>query len=168
MTYCDCGCLDTPQSILDDEEIDVFEEIVADSEKFYQQKRTILWNYYRYRGIGNQNVEYWLQCMKDRYNLTSALWDIKFAAWNDLVTKTNTARDMADSATEYTITNTNEDLPDNPSGNTVYLSDRQKSIYSGKSYGGLETETADAYINGVPKVYDAFAREFSDLFYFGV
>lgn len=163
-----CGCLDTPQSILDDEEIDVFEEIIADSEQFYTEKRMILWSYYRYRGIGNQDLQYWIQCMKDRYNLSRDSWNIKFAAWNDLKTKTATARDMADGSTEYEIRNTNEDLPDNATEDTVYLTDRQKTVYSGKSYGGLETETADAYINGVPRVYDAFAREFADLFYFGV
>lgn len=168
MTMCDCGCLDTPQSILNDEEIDVFEEIIPDTEAYYSEKREILWAYYRYRAIGHSDLQYWLQNMKDRYNLTADMWDLKFAAWHDLLTKTATSRDMSDSSTEYEINNTNEDLPDNASSDTVYLTDRQKTVYAGKSYGGLETETADAYINGVPRIYDQWAREFADMFYFGM
>ena len=55
--------IDTPQSILDDTQVDVFEQIIPNTAYEYQKKRDELWAKYRYRGIGSCDSNYWIQCM---------------------------------------------------------------------------------------------------------
>ena len=163
-----CGCLPTPESILEDDEIDVFESMIPDTEYEYQAKRDAMWATYRFRAIGNGNIAYWIQCMKDRYALIVHDYDIKIRAWKAYNTASATV-DFADSSSEYDQVSTREDVPDNATGSTEYLSERTKSHYEGKTYGGLASQTARDYIDGVPRdPCEDMAREFERLFYNGM
>ena len=165
-----CCCeLPTPQSILDDDEIDVFEAIVANTEYKYQEKQNALWNTFRFRSIGCGNIQYWIQTMTDRYNRISAEYDVKIKAWEAYLSKISGGIDFSESASEYDQVNTREDVPDNASSTTEYLSERSKTHYEGKGYAGLESQTAKDYIDGVPRdPYEDFADEFAKLFYHGL
>lgn len=165
--------IETPQSVLDDHGIDVFEKIIPNTAYDYQKKRDELWARYRYRGIGSCDRDYWVQCMKDRYTLIEDTWDVKIKAWEAYQTKI--AADGIDfsqssgESTTHTLTE-REDTPDNPAGTTVYLSDRSNvtTDYNGKNFEGLESETTDEYIRRVPDPWDGFTSQFVKLFYFGV
>ena len=164
-----CSCLPTPQSILDDEEIDVFESIIADSEYKYTEKRAILWSTYRFRSIGCGNIAYWLQTMKDRYARIFHEYDIKIKAWDTFNTNISGGIDFSDSSSEFDQENKREDVPDNATSGTEYLSERTKTHYEGKNYGGLASTTARDYIDGVPRdPFEDFADEFKRLFYHGL
>lgn len=163
-----CGCLPTPESILEDDEIDVFESMIDNSEYKYQEKRDALWAMFRFRAIGNGNIPYWLRNMKDRYAVIVHEYDVKMKAWETFISNTATV-DFADSSSEYSQENTREDVPDNATTGTEYLSERSKTKYQGKTYGGLASQTAKDYIDGVPEdPYTDFAREFERLFYLGM
>lgn len=166
---CDCYCIPTPDSILEDDEIDVFEEIIPDTEQFYALKREALWNFYALRGIGNCDIAYWIKAMKYRYGQIKTKYDVKFKVIEEWLTEVsgNAPVDLSDSSSEYTMRTENEDTPDNPQGNTVYLSDRNTVTYNGKSYGGLSSETVSRFADAVPDIAKDFADEFRLQFYFG-
>ena len=164
-----CPSLPTPDSILEDDEIDVFETMIANTEYKYQEKRNILWSTYRYRSIGCGKIPYWIQTMTDRYNRIVHEYDVKIKAWEAYLTNISGGIDFAESASEYDQVSTREDVPDNASGTTEYLSERSKVRYEGKGYTGLESQTTKDYIDGVPRdPYEDFADEFSKLFYHGL
>lgn len=166
---CSCASLPTPQSILDDDEIDVFESMIEDTEYKYTEKRAILWSTFRFRSIGCGNIAYWLQTMKDRYARIKHEYDVKIKAWETYNTNIAGGIDFSDSSSEYDQENTREDVPDNATGSAEYLSERSKTHYAGKTYGGLASSTAKDYIDGVPRdPYEDFADEFKRLFYHGL
>ena len=161
-------CIDTPQSIKDADNVDVFEQIIPATAYEYAKKRSELWARYRYHGLGSCNRAYWIQCMKDRYNLIEDTWDVKIRAWKQYVASVSTTVDFSVGSQEYSTITEREDTPDNPAGTTVYLSDRSKTTYSGDIHEGLESETVDDYIKAVPDPWDGFTSQFRMLFYFGV
>ena len=169
---CDVITIETPQSIKDADNVDVFEQIISNTAYQYQTKRNELWARYRYRGIGSCDRAYWIQCMKDRYALIEETWDIKIRAWEQYNTSVASTVDFSQSSATSTTTTTveREDTPDNPAGNTVYLSDRTKSTvaYSGETYEGLESETVRDYIQAIPDPWDGFTSQFRKLFSFAV
>jgi len=164
---CHCSCIPTPQSILDDDEIDVFEAIVPDDHDYKDVMRFALWSNYRFRGIGNCDIKYWVQAMQDRYNQIATQYWVKFAAIDEWLVNLNPA-DLSDSMSEYTMTTENEDNPDNPQGSTIYLSDRNTVKYNGRSYSGLSSETVSRFIDWVKNVEKEFADEFRLQFYHGI
>ena len=170
MSYdCMCSsCLPTPMSIQEDDEIDVFEEIVPDSEPYFGPMRQALWTTYGMRGIGNPNIQYWIQAMKLRYYQINTMYNAKFQALDEWLTANALSMDMADSQTEYSQISESEDTPDNPAGTTVYLSDRNTVKYNGKSYSGLSSETLKRFIDAIPNLEKEFADEFRMQFYHGV
>lgn len=161
-------CIPTPKSILDDDEIDVFESIVPDSEPFYDVMRKALWCNYGLRGIGNNNIAYWIDAMRLRYFQINSMYNVKFQAIDEWLTSIASSIDLADSTTEYSTVSENEDTPDNPAGSTVYLSNRNTVKYNGKSYGGLSSETVSRFIDNVSNLEKQFADEFRMQFYHGV
>ena len=163
-----CQCVDTPQSIKDADNVDVFEQIIPATAYEYLKKREELWARYRYHGLGSCDRAYWIQCMKDRYALIEDTWDIKIRAWKQYAASVSTTVDFSAGSQEYSTVTEREDTPDNPAGTTVYLSDRTKTEYSGKQYADLESKTADDYIKYVPDPWDGFTSQFRNLFYFGV
>ena len=175
MSGCCCETVikvETPQSIKDEDNVDVFNEIISNTAYKYTEKRAELWARYRYRGIGSCDRAYWIQCMKDRYALIEQTWDIKIRAWEQYAASVSSTVDFSQSSgnSTTTVTTEREDTPDNPAGTTVYLSDRTKSTtsYTGENFEGLESETVDDYIKAVPDPWDAFAAEFRMLFCFTV
>ena len=170
MSYdCVCSsCIPTPMSIQEDDEMDVFEEIIPDTEPYYDLMRKALWTAYGMRGIGNANIQYWIQAMKLRYWQINTLYNAKFQAVDEWLTANALSMDMADSQTEYTQISESEDTPDSPAGTTVYLSDRNTVKYNGKSYGGLSSETLRRFIDSVPNIEEEFAAEFKKQFYHGI
>ena len=165
---CDCRCIPTPDSILEDDEIDVFEQIVDDSEPYYAVMREALWSNYGLRGIGNCDIAYWIKAMQLRYRQIRTVYNVKFQAIDEWLTSITGNIDLADSVSEYTTTTENEDTPDNPQGSTVYLSDRNTVKYNGKSYGGLSSETVSRFMDNVSNIEKQFADEFRLQFYHGV
>lgn len=167
---CDCRCIPTPQSILDDDEIDVFEEIIPDTDDYYDIMRQALWENYALRGIGNCDIAYWIKAMKMRYWQIKTEYIIKFKAVEEWLTAVggNDPIDLSDSSSQYTSKTENEDTPDNPQGSTVYLSDRNTVTYNGKSFSGLSSETVSRFIETVPDIERMFADEFRKQFYHGI
>lgn len=165
-----CECIPTPQSILEDDEIDVFDAIIPDEEAFKAVMTEALWSQYRYRGIGACDVAYWIRTMQDRYNLIRSTYEVKFKAvqeWLETVLGED-AIDMADSVSQYTTVSENEDNPDNPQDDTRYLSDRNTVTYAGKSFGGLSSETLRRFNDSVQDIEQEFADEFRKQFYYGL
>ena len=167
---CRCECIPTPQSIYDDDEIDVFEEIIPDSDEYYDIMRQALWENYALRGIGNCDIAYWIKAMKMRYWQIKTEYIIKFKAVDEWLSTVggNDPIDLSDSTSEYSTKTENEDTPDNPQGSTVYLSDRNTVTYNGKSYSGLSSETVSRFIETVPNIERMFADEFRKQFYHGI
>lgn len=158
----------TPDSILGDDDIDVFQEIIPDTDQYYLIKRSALWSFYGLRGIGNCDIAYWIKAMKLRYNQIKDEYDVRFKALQEWLDEIAAGPiDMSDNASQYTTRTENEDTPDNPQGDKVYLSDRNTVIYDGKSYSGLSSETVNQFIEAVPDLEKRFADEFKLQFYHG-
>lgn len=167
---CGCKCIPTPQSILDEDNRDVFEDIFDDSEAYHDEMRDIMWAFYRFRGIGNCNVDYWVQTMIDRYRQIQLMYIPKFKLIDQWLGEVlgNDPIDLSEGATDYTMKTETEDNPDNPQGTSVYLSDRNTVTYNGKTYSGLSSETVNRFMEYVPDLERQFAEEFKKQFYFGV
>lgn len=165
MSCCNAIAIETPQSIYDKDNVDVFEQIIANTAYEYLKKRSELWARYRYYGIGSCDRAYWIQCMKDRYALIEDTWDTKIKAWKAYQTRiAGNGIDFSASSFESQTVVQREDTPDNPAGTTVYLSDRSTTDYSGKNYQDLESQTVDDYIKAVPDPWDGFTSQFAKLF----
>lgn len=165
--------VETPQSIKEKDNIDVFEQIIPNTAYEYAKKRSELWARFRYRGIGSCDRAYWLQCMKDRYALIEDTWDVKIKAWNAYQTSiTGNGISFAQSSgnTSSSSKIEREDTPDNPAGTTVYLSDRTTTSASSdyENFENLEAETVDDYIKAVPDPWDGFTTQFMKLFCFTI
>ena len=174
---CRCSCIPTPQSILDDDNIDVFEEIFPDSEVYHDIMREIMWSFYQYRGIGNCDRNYWIQCMKNRYAQISMKYMVKFKLideWLTTVMDSNNPIDLSDSSGEsktstshgHKITTVNgatkttyehEDNPDNPAGNTKYLAERDTT--SGDQYTDTDTHSGTDSVTFNSKTYSGLSSE---------
>ena len=162
---CYCNLL-TPQRILDDDETDVFEQIVPNTDYEYAAKRNALWSTYRYRFIGSCDVDTWIAVMKDRYSLIMREYDMKLRAYAAMVTEVTTnGADLSQSSSESTVTTETEDTPDTAADSTKYLSTRTTVTAGGRTYQGLQSATVRDWVDGVARdpVRD-FALEFSDLF----
>ena len=167
---CDCCTIPTPDSILTDDNRDVFEEIIDDSEVYHDMMRTILWSFYGYRGIGNCDVDYWVNTMKARYTQVKLMYIPKFKLIDEWLTEITTVDpiDLSEGKTDYTMVTEIEDNPDNPQGTSVYLSDRNTVTYNGKTYTGLSSETVSKFMDYVPDLERQFADEFQKQFYWGL
>lgn len=161
--YCD---LLTPQRILDDDQVDVFEQIVPNTDYDYAAKRNALWSTYRYRFIGSCDRTSWIAVMKDRYSLIMREYDMKMRAYAAMVTEVTTnGADLSAGSGESTVTTENEDTPDTAADSTKYLSTRTTVTAGSRTYEGLQSATVRDWMDGVARdpVRD-FALEFSDLF----
>ena len=167
MTCCE---IPTPQSILDDDNRDVFDQIIPSTETYKTQMVAALWNTYRFRGIGHPDINYWVQTMKDRFSVIADVYRVKYRAVTQWLTSVSSQSpiDMSDGATDYTMQTEIEDNPDNPQSDTKYLSDRNTVTYNGKTYSGLSSETLGRFIEMIPSLNEQFADEFRRQFYFGL
>lgn len=161
--YCD---LLTPQRIEDEQEVDVFEEIVDDTEYQYQAKRGALWAVYRFRFIGSCDVDSWIQVMRDRNALIQREYDMKLRAYAKLVSDVSTdGADMTQASNESTMVNEHEDTPGSADDNLKYISERNTMTVNGKNYQGLQSVTVRDWMDGVARdpIRD-YADEFGNLF----
>lgn len=161
--YCD---LLTPQRVLDEDEVDVFEQIVPNTDYEYAAKRSALWATYRYRFIGSCDVNEWIAVMKDRYSLIVREYDLKLRTYAAMVTEvTVNGADLSQSSSESSVVTENEDTPDTADTGTRYLSTRTTVTAGGKTYQGLQSATVRDWMDGVARdpIRD-FADEFSSLF----
>lgn len=167
---CDCWCIPTPDSILEDDERDVFEEIFPDTEVNYALMRQIMWDFYGSRGIGNCDVDYWVKQMQRRYSQIKATYLMKFKVFDEWMTNNLgfDPVDLSDGSTSYTTVSETEDNPDNPQGDTKYLSDRNTVTYDGKTFSGLSSETVARFMDYVPDLCQQFADEFRRQFSWSV
>ena len=177
-----CIILETPQSILQDDEVDVFETVMDGA--FSDTERTAcvkaLWARFRYRGLGSQDRDYWLQNMKDRLSAIQQSYAEKFAIYEAYLE--SDFSDLAGSVTEHKVTTaprqqttTGEDMPDTAVGTSSYLSDRQtlttietEDNETTKVYTGLPQSTLLDALGHVQDPYEMFAKEFDKLFWWGL
>ena len=158
----------TPQSIKDDDSRDVFAEIFSGYE-YASDMEAVMWAVYRYRGIGNIDVDYWVQCMKDRAELLSYTYDLKLRAISELKSKVDTEGiDFSSSSLKSKSTAKHYDPPSGGSGLSSYVSEGDTTEFEQSGQSGLQTETVRDWADGVPDVYREYANEFRDLFYWGL
>ena len=162
--YCD---LLTPQRILDEQNIDVFEQIIDDSVYEYTMKRATLWSTYRYRFIGSCDLTAWIQVMQDRAMLIDREYNMKLVAFDMLYTQVDTdGPDFSESSYEADTQTEREDTPDTEYNEAHrFLADRSTTKMTGKNYNGLQTKTVRDWMDGVARdpIRD-YANEFQDLF----
>ena len=156
----------TPKSILSKYQKDIFEESINDREEFYIEKREILWQSYRNRGIGHCDIDYFLENLKDRYDRIKSKYDIKIEMYLDYK---RGEKDLSQSSSTYESTTENEDFPNTIiSEGDKYLAARNSTKMNTKTYNDLQSKTLKEYNDNVTNPLEEFANEFRDLFYFGV
>lgn len=184
-----CNSLPTPQTILEDDEIDVFESMIDDSEYLYQKKRTALWSAYRFRSIGCGNIAYWIQTMQDRYNTIKTEYDIKFQAveewlntisekidlsdyseesshttnYGRILTTSLGQRQRTDVIAEKKQTTENEDTPDNVTSGTKYLSNRSTTTENPHTDTYTEAQSSDSNTESGKDTVTFNSKKFSGL-----
>ncbi len=69
-----CYCVPTPYSIQNrgTNPYDIFERIIPETDKYAAEKRLALWDRFHDTGLGNDNEEYWIRCMKARADRSKA------------------------------------------------------------------------------------------------
>lgn len=167
---CDCFCIPTPQSILTDDERDVFEEIIPDSIDYHDIMRSMMWSVYKYRGIGNCDIDYWVNTMKSRLAQIISRYLPKFKVFDEWYNENMGVSpvDLSEGATSYKMVTEIEDTPDNPQTDTRYLSDRNTVDYDSKSFSGLSSETISRFMDYVPDLTAQFTDEFRKQFFWGL
>ena len=168
-------CQPTPYSILNDPDDgeDVFETIIPDTEAYYSDKRKALWMRFHDTGLGNADKTYWERCMKAKYGEISERYDIKFRVFAEYKARLALASkvDLSDGSMESNSVNRVYDPPEVAVQGAVaddYLSDQNRTDFSQKTFGGLESETVREYMDAVSNPAESFAREFDKLFYWGL
>lgn len=158
----------TPQSIKDDDSRDVFAEIFSSYSNAADLEK-IMWSAYRYRGIGNLDVDYWVQCMKDRAETLDPVYDLKFKAISKL--KSDIEQNGVDWSSSILKSKSTAKHFDPPSGSSAlnsYVSEGDTNEFEQSGESGLQTQTAKDWMDGVPDVYREYAAEFRGLFYWGL
>ena len=174
----------TPYSIAnrDTDPYDVFEEIFpqyidpddpsAGEHPYWQEKRQAMWARFHDTGIGNTDEDYWIRCMKSRAMEIGYRYLIKFEAFDALMSKIlGDGVSFESSQLESSSMNRLYDPPEvSITGDTAtsYLADQNVTDFSQRSMSGLETETVKQYMDGVENPFEAYAREFDRLFYWGM
>lgn len=158
-----CGCcisVETPDSIMSDDNIDVFTIIISSAYGASVQKaRDILWQRYRYRMIGSCDRNVWLQCMKDRADYLSSRYVKIFAAYDNAdFTK------LEDGSYTLTTESKSEDLPQTTADTTEYLSNRGRVTQSYVPTELAPYEAVDKFGRELRNPYEDFVGEFESLF----
>lgn len=173
----------TPQSIMDDPDDprDVFDEIFYNPDstaKYTYDSGTLkdmCWSRYRYTGIGNDDIDYWVRCMQDRCDYLMQEYFCKFRAWDKYSASVNpldlTSIDMSSHKTESRSTAKHYDPPETSTAGgdaSSYLDTQDVNEYQQKDSSGLDTVTTTEYINGIHNPYFDFMRDLDRLFYWGL
>ena len=91
-----CYCVPTPYSIQNRniDPYDIFAKIIPETDKYAEQKRLALWDRFHDTGLGNDNEEYWIRCMKARADEISGRYDIKFRVYTEYKTRLEAAESI--------------------------------------------------------------------------
>lgn len=183
---CMCGGrlhISTPQSVKDELEIDVFDEIFTLSDitsDYADDYKKALWLTYRNRMIGNCDLEYWEQCVADRLSMMHPIYDALMTKWSDF-DPTDTAVSSYDLQIDATkipdtdgdvTTYKREDMPVTPVGTDEYLADRNETKYapnhrdhhSYRAEEGLNAETFAQMMDSIESPLMRFVSEFDRFF----
>ena len=170
-----CYCVPTPYSIQnrDTDPYDIFAKIIPETDKYATEKRLALWDRFHDTGLGNDNEEYWIRCMKARADEISGRYDIKFRVYTEYKTRLEAAEsiDLSDGKIVSNSVNRTYDPPEVSIANKVaenYLADQNRTDYEQTSFGGLEPETVRQYADAVQNPFETWAAEFDKLFYWGL
>lgn len=167
----------TPYSILNDPDDgeDVFETIFPNTDSYYNEKRTAMWMRFHDTGLGNPDKKYWERAVKAKAGEIEGRYAIKFRVWSEYQARlaANTGDvDISDGEIESESVNKNYDPPESqlgPTGTaTNYLADQNKTEFKQKSHGGTESDSVRQYMDDVSNPFEAYAREFDKLFYWGL
>ena len=145
--YGSCLEVDTPKSILDETEIDVFATALSDYDEreWYEDLLAKLWARYRIRMINSCDRDLWQQMLKDTLDdILLEMGDYLDAYYGlDAEERTDFITDTGKTTTEHE----NELLPDTPIADTdKYLSDRSKTV--------MTTEGARSKLYSLKFAYD--------------
>ena len=173
----------TPKSILDDPDDgrDVFHDIfydasdaphwTYDSGPLYNR----CWSRYMNTGIGNNDVDYWIQCMTMKVADLMDTWYFKFRAWDKYCLGIDPLHvediDMSSFKTESKSIHKTYDPPQTATAGddaTSYLDIQDENSFEQKDSSGLDTVTVRDYIDGIRNPYDDFLRELDRMFYWGL
>lgn len=154
--------LETPYSLKNEKNRDIFEEIISDQEYDYVNKRLYLWSEFAYLGIGNCNVDYFVSVLKGKYTRIKDEYDLKIKTFEKLTSLKNI--DLSDDQLESTTEYTNEDMPETPIEDEVYISSKNKQTYNSKRQSGLMSETVRNFIDAIENPYNDFVDEFEQYF----
>lgn len=179
-------CVPTPYSILNDPDDgeDVFETIFPQyidptdptlgENPYWSEKRAAMWARFHDTGLGNPDKEYWERCMSGKAAEINDRYLIKFRVFSEykarLAANTGDA-DLSDSRLESSSVNKLYDPPEVTVVNADadhFLADQTKTEYEQKTFGGLEPSTVAEYMDAVENPFEAWAREFDRLFYWGI
>ena len=170
-----CYCVPTPYSIQnrDTDPYDIFAKIIPETDKYATEKRLALWDRFHDTGLGNDNEEYWIRCMKARADEISGRYDIKFRVYTEYKTRLEAAEsiDLSDGKIVSNSVNRTYDPPEVSIANKVaenYLADQNRTDYEQTSFGGLEPETVRQYADAVQNPFETWAAEFDRLFYWSL
>lgn len=162
----------TPYSIRQDDDRDVFAEIFTGDTPIAEAKRGMMWAMYSDVGIGNCDVDYWIRCMQNKEKELADVWNTKIQVTMQLMDKIEKeGPDYSDSTLETTSVNSHMDPPSGTSGTDApeaYISSQDRTDYTQKSDSGLETVTVSQWLDGMPDTMRDWAKEFKDLFYWGM
>lgn len=169
MFCCERRCVPTPQSILDETTTrDVFAEIFGDdqSDDFAQWAQNMMWQRYRYTGIGNCDVDYWVRCMLDRFQIIEKKWRLKYKTLETFEPEEISLEDYnVKSETESTF----EDFPNTTvDSENQYLSNRNRGKSNVSQDSGMLFERINKYNDQIRDYSFDFCQEFEDLFYRGL
>ena len=170
-----CYCVPTPYSIQnrDTDPYDIFAKIIPETDKYATEKRLALWDRFHDTGLGNDNEEYWIRCMKARADEISGRYDIKMRAFSEYKARLEAVDsiDLSDGKIVSNSVNRTYDPPEVSIANKVaenYLADQNRTDYEQTSFGGLEPETVRQYADAVQNPFETWAAEFDRLFYWGL
>ena len=169
-----CYCVPTPYSIQnrDTDPYDIFERIIPETDKYAEQKRLALWDRFHDTGLGNDNEEYWIRCMKARADENSGRYDIKMRVYTEYKTRLEAAKsiDLSDGQIKSKSVSSVYDPPEVKTVHEAdqYLADQNKTEFEQQTYGGLESETVRQYADAIVNPFETWAAEFDKLFYWGI
>lgn len=167
-------CQPTPYSIKEETEENVFETIFPVSDSYYAEKRAAMWARFHDTGIGNANVTYWERCVSMKAEEIEGRYAVKFRVWSEYQARLAANQgdvDLSDGKIVTNSINRNFDPPSVVTASDIatnYLADQSRTDYEQKSFGGLESDTVRQYSDGIDNPFEAWAREFDKLFYWGL
>lgn len=152
-------CTVTPQSILDNDEVDIFGTLIPEG-TYHTKICDALWQMYRFRRLGSHRNEF-EQRLVDRYNLTKEKYESIFdwyetnkSKLTDITTMTQTS--VGDSKSEA--------LPDTSVSSTEYLTNRGHSDNTMTYQSGMNAELFSKMMSDKADPYYIYAYEFETLF----